>query len=115
MDTGLEKSYPPLIENDQSTKKAKFKTQGVDGDNPPSGSFKDKLLETQIAVEEEFMSKEEDIEIDMGDVVVETEGLLLAISFFLESSFTTSETMANNSSCEITKKIYKNKILLIEN
>ena len=81
MKTSLEKSSPPPIENNQSTKRVKFKAQGVDGDNPPPVSFRDKLLETRMEMEEEFMGKEEDIDIDIGDVVIEREGFLLAISF----------------------------------
>ncbi|KAH9800899.1 DUF4283 domain-containing protein [Citrus sinensis] len=81
METSLEKSSPPSIENNRSTKRAKFKAQGVDGDNPPPVSFRDKLLETQMELEEEFMGKEEDIDIDIGDVVIEMERFLPAISF----------------------------------
>ncbi|KAH9762495.1 DUF4283 domain-containing protein [Citrus sinensis] len=81
METSLEKSSPPSIENNRSTKRVKFKAQGVDGDNPPPVSFRDKLLETQMELEEEFMGKEEDIDIDIGDVVIEMERFLPAISF----------------------------------
>ena len=81
MKTSLEKSSPPPIENNRSTKRMKFKAQGVDGDNPPRVSFRDKHLETRTEMEEEFIGQEEDIDIDIEDVVIEKEGFLPAISF----------------------------------
>ncbi|KAL9451436.1 hypothetical protein AB3S75_013074 [Citrus x aurantiifolia] len=43
----LSKEPPPPLVDDRSTKKARFREQGVDADNPPPLSFKDKLMEDQ--------------------------------------------------------------------
>ncbi|KAK9187332.1 hypothetical protein WN944_018724 [Citrus x changshan-huyou] len=51
LENSLDKSSPPPLENDRSTKKAKFRQQGEDGDNPPVFTFRDKLLESQYGVE----------------------------------------------------------------
>lgn len=77
----MKKSSSPPLEANRSMKRAKFKENGVDGDNPPPVSFKGKLME-QRAMKEELMGKDEDMEFDIGDViVVEKEGVLPSISF----------------------------------
>lgn len=45
----LAKKDPPLLEDNRSTKKAKFRAEGGDKDNPPSVSFKDKLMESHVS------------------------------------------------------------------
>lgn len=42
----LEKNPTPPINDDRSTKKAKFSAQGEDDDNPEKLSFRDKLMES---------------------------------------------------------------------
>lgn len=58
-----------------------------------------------MAMEEELIHKDEDLEINLGDVVVEWEGILPS-SFFPENSFTTSETMAIDNDRKVTGKEY---------
>lgn len=82
----MKKSSSPPLEANRSMKRAKFKENGVDGDNPPPVSFKGKLME-QRAMKEELMGKDEDMEFDIGDVVVvEKEGVLPSISFLGRST-----------------------------
>ncbi|KAL9429498.1 hypothetical protein AB3S75_031327 [Citrus x aurantiifolia] len=86
-ENSLDKNSPPPLEDDRSTKKTKFRAQGEDGDNPSMLSFRDKLTEQQRGVidaevgREEFMGRENDIEIEKEDVVIEREGFLPSISF----------------------------------
>ncbi|KAH9670348.1 reverse transcriptase domain-containing protein [Citrus sinensis] len=77
----LAKKDPPPLEGDRSAKKAKFRIEGDDEDNPPLVSFKDKLMETHDTMEEDLMGKEDDLVFDLEDVVIETEGHLPSISF----------------------------------
>ncbi|KAL9426689.1 hypothetical protein AB3S75_033470 [Citrus x aurantiifolia] len=82
-ENSLDKNSPPPLEDDRSTKKTKFRARGEDGDNPSMLSFRDKLMEQQRGVidaevgREEFMGRENDIEIEKEDVVIEREGFLL--------------------------------------
>ncbi|KAL9408331.1 hypothetical protein AB3S75_046819 [Citrus x aurantiifolia] len=86
-ENSLDKTSPPPLEDDRSTKKTKFRAQEEDGDNPSMLSFRDKPMEQQrgeIDAEvgrEEFMGRENDIEIEMEDVVIQWEGFLPSISF----------------------------------
>ncbi|KAL9416731.1 hypothetical protein AB3S75_039842 [Citrus x aurantiifolia] len=86
-ENSLDKNSPPPLEDDRSTKKTKFRAQGEDGDNPSMLSFRDKLMEQQRGMidaeigREEFMGRENDIEIEKEDVVIEREGYLPSISF----------------------------------
>ncbi|KDO37533.1 hypothetical protein CISIN_1g048335mg, partial [Citrus sinensis] len=83
----LDKNSPPPIEDDRLTKKTKFRAQGEDIDNPSMLSFRDKLMKQQRGVidaevgREEFMGRENDIEIEKEDVVIDREGFLPSISF----------------------------------
>lgn len=54
-----------------------------------------------MTMEEELIHKDEDLEINLGDVEVEWEGILPS-SFFPENSFTTSESMAIDNGREVT-------------
>ncbi|KAK9195306.1 hypothetical protein WN943_003426 [Citrus x changshan-huyou] len=82
-----ELNSPPPIEDDRLTKKTKFRAQGEDIDNPSMLSFRDKLMKQQRGVidaevgREEFMGRENDIEIEKEDVVIDREGFLPSISF----------------------------------
>ncbi|KAK9175423.1 hypothetical protein WN944_027430 [Citrus x changshan-huyou] len=86
-ENSLDKNSPPPLEDDRSTKKTKFKAQGEHGDNPSMLSFRDKLMEQQRGMidaeisREDFMGREQDIEIEREDVVIEQEGYLPSISF----------------------------------
>lgn len=78
---------PPPLEDDRSTKKTKFQQQGEDGDNPPTLSFRDKLLETQhgvgdgVAGRDEFVGREDHIEIENDDVIIKRDGIIPSIDF----------------------------------
>lgn len=65
----------------RSTKKAKFRMHGEDEDNPNPLSFKDMLMEDRKELEEELTRREEDLEFEQEDVVIENRGLLPSISF----------------------------------
>ncbi|KAH9726006.1 DUF4283 domain-containing protein [Citrus sinensis] len=77
----LSKEPPPPLVDDRSTKKARFREQGVDADNPPPLSFKDKLMEDQNELEEEILGREEDLEFEPEDVIVEDKNSIPSISF----------------------------------
>lgn len=51
----MEKNPNPPMADDRSTKKARFKAQGEDGDNPQPPSFRDKLMSTQGWMKECFL------------------------------------------------------------
>lgn len=69
----LEKSSPPPLVKNRSTKKAKFRMHGEDEDNPNPLSFKDMLMEDQKELEKELTRREEDLEFEQEDVVTENE------------------------------------------
>ncbi|KAL9429226.1 hypothetical protein AB3S75_031104 [Citrus x aurantiifolia] len=75
-------------------KKTKFRSDGDDGDNPQQMSFKDKLMEDHLLVEEDFVGKDEDLDFDSGDVAVETDGTLPSISFSHEFRIVDDEQFA---------------------
>lgn len=77
----LEKSSPPPLVKNRSPKKAKFRMHGEDEDNPNPLSFKDMLMEDRKELEEELTRREEDLEFEQEDVVIENRGLLPSISF----------------------------------
>ncbi|KDO46110.1 hypothetical protein CISIN_1g043089mg, partial [Citrus sinensis] len=87
LENSLDKSSPPPLENDCSTKKAKFRQQGEDGDNPPVFTFRDKLLESQYGVEgesigrNEFVGREDYLDIEKEDVIIEGDGSIPSITF----------------------------------
>lgn len=77
----LVKNLPPLLEDDRSTKKTKFYSEGDDGTKPQQMFFKDKLMEDHLLAEEDLVSIDNDLDFDSSDVVVETDGTLPSISF----------------------------------
>lgn len=77
----LAKKDPPPLEDDRSTKKAKFRAEAGDEDNPPSVSFKDKLMESHVSFEDDLMGKEEELVFGWEDVVIETGGHMPSIAF----------------------------------
>lgn len=63
-------------------KKPRFKDQEGIEETLPAMSFQDKLLEEhQAEEEEEMMNREEDLNVDDEDVVVEKDGQIPSISF----------------------------------
>ncbi|KAH9751655.1 DUF4283 domain-containing protein [Citrus sinensis] len=59
----MEKNPNPPMADDRSTKKARFKAQGEDGDNPQPHSFGDKLMSTQRVDEGVFFDSGEDLKV----------------------------------------------------
>ena len=51
LNPNLMKATPPLLEEDRTTKKARFREQGSDEDNPPAMSFKDSLMKDQSGLQ----------------------------------------------------------------
>lgn len=82
MDSELPKTLPHPVEDDWSMKKPRFKDQEGIEETLPAMSFQDKLLEDhQAEEEEEMMNREEDLNVDDEDVVVERDGQIPSISF----------------------------------
>lgn len=77
----FEKNSPSPLPDDRSTKKAKFRAQGDDGDNPTPISFRDKLMESHMNLEEEFLGQEEDLAFEPADIVLASADNIPSISF----------------------------------
>lgn len=77
----FEKNPSPTLTDDRSTKKAKFKAQGADGDNSMPFSFHDKLMAAQRVVEGAAFCNEEDLIVEQEDVVFECTNNFHSISF----------------------------------
>lgn len=75
------KNFPFPLEDNRSTKKTKFRSEGDDRDNPQPMSFKDKLMEDQLLVEKDLAGTDDDLDFDSGNVVVEMAGSIPSISF----------------------------------
>lgn len=68
MDFG--KADPPPLKDDRSTKKARFRSQGADGDNPITLSFRGKLMESQRTVVEDLTTSDGDLDFKPEDIMV---------------------------------------------
>lgn len=77
----FEKNSPPPLPDDRSTKKAKFRAQVDDSDNPTPKSFRDKLMESHMNLEEEFLGQEEDLAFEPTDTVLASADNIPSISF----------------------------------
>ncbi|XP_015387989.1 uncharacterized protein LOC107177927 [Citrus sinensis] len=77
----LLKTISPPLPEDRSTKKARFRSHGMDADNPPPLSFKDALMHRtqQRSFDDTEMDDEWDFE--PGDVIVGDDGAMLTINF----------------------------------
>ncbi|KAH9751256.1 putative ribonuclease H protein [Citrus sinensis] len=80
LNPNLMKAAPPLLEEDRTTKKARFREQGSDENNPPVMSFRDSLMKDQSGAAEinECM---EDLDIADEDVFIETDGCIPSVVF----------------------------------
>ncbi|KAK9232243.1 hypothetical protein WN943_022488 [Citrus x changshan-huyou] len=80
LNRNLMKAAPPLLEEDRTTKKARFREQGSDENNPPIMSFRDSLMKDQsgAAVMNECV---DDIDIVDEDVIIETNGCIPSVVF----------------------------------
>lgn len=74
LDPELTKCAHPPVEDDQSTKKAKFKDNQGDEDNSPLMSFRYKLMEDHMAQEEEMMGNENDLNFELEDIMIDKQG-----------------------------------------
>ncbi|GAY68969.1 hypothetical protein CUMW_268340 [Citrus unshiu] len=81
MNYNFEKAEPPPLKDDRSTKKARFHSQGADGDNPVTLSFKDKLMESQRTVVEDAINEDGALDFEPEDIMVEHGINMPSISF----------------------------------
>ncbi|KAH9665772.1 hypothetical protein KPL70_020428 [Citrus sinensis] len=81
MNYNFEKAEPPPLKDDRSTKKARFRSQGADGDNPVTLSFKDKLMESQRTVVEDPINEDGALDFEPEDIMVEHGINMPSISF----------------------------------
>lgn len=64
----MKKDLTLSINDGHATKKAKFRAQGDDGDNPEHFSFRDKLMESEKRNEEEMIGVEDDLVFGPEDI-----------------------------------------------
>lgn len=77
----VEKEVPPPLADDRSTKKAKFREQRNDGDNPPPPSYADIAMWMQARYETISFDKQDDRELEEGDVIFREEEPMPFIAF----------------------------------
>ncbi|KAH9770764.1 putative ribonuclease H protein [Citrus sinensis] len=78
---GFENSNPPPLQEDRTTKKARFRAEGTDADNPHKPSWRDKAMEAVTVMAGQTGSAEEDWDIEDEDVVERIEEGIPAIYF----------------------------------
>ena len=79
--SNLLKAAPPLLEEDRTTKKARFREQGFDEDNPPVMSFTDSLMKDQSGADTEMNEGVDDLDVADEDVIIETDGCIPSVVF----------------------------------
>ncbi|KAK9203874.1 hypothetical protein WN943_014131 [Citrus x changshan-huyou] len=77
----LLKAAPPLLEEDRTTKKARFREQGSVEDNLPVMSFKDSLMKDQAGDATEMNEGMDDLAIADEDVIIEIDGCIPSVVF----------------------------------
>ena len=75
LNPNLMKVAPPLLEEDCTTKKARFREQGSYENNLPVMSFRDSLMK------DEMNEGVDDLDIADEDVIIETDGCIPSIVF----------------------------------
>lgn len=75
--------------------KEKCRMHGEDEDNPNLLSFKDMLMEDQKDLEEELTGREEDLDFDQEDIVIENEGQLPSNLLFAKDSCSVNQAWPN--------------------
>ncbi|KAK9175188.1 hypothetical protein WN944_027194 [Citrus x changshan-huyou] len=70
-----DKAAQPPLAGDRSTMKAKFRAQGVDGDNPSPLSFRDMLMDTQGHSVNVSFGRQDDWELEAEDVTFREENV----------------------------------------
>ncbi|KAH9661422.1 reverse transcriptase domain-containing protein [Citrus sinensis] len=78
---GFENPNPPPLQEDMTTKKARFRAEGIDADNPQKPSWRDKAMEAVTVMAGQTRSEEEDWNIEDEDVVERIEEGIPAIYF----------------------------------
>ena len=78
---GFENSNPPKLQEDKTTKKAWFRAEGTDADNPYKPSWRDKDMEAVMVMASQTGSAEEDWDIEDEDVVERIEEGIPVIYF----------------------------------
>ena len=76
-----DKISQPLLVGDRSTKKAEFRAQGVDGDNPSPLSFRDMLMDIHQQAGIVSSCQKEDWELEDEDVTFREEEIMPYIAF----------------------------------
>ena len=67
--------------DDHSTKKAKFRAQGDDGDNPQQQILRDKLMGSRRAIVQDLTGHDDDLDFDPMDVVFYSSNNIPSIFF----------------------------------
>lgn len=76
-----EKDHSLPMVDDHPTKKANFRAQGEDEDNPEHISFRDKLMESQKSIENEFVGCEDLLIFESEDIVIGSTNNIPSIGF----------------------------------
>ncbi|XP_024035693.1 uncharacterized protein LOC112096477 [Citrus clementina] len=77
----LLKTIPPPLPGDRSTKKACFRSHGMDADNPLPLSFKDALMPHTQQRSFDNTEMDDEWEFELGDVIVGDDGAMPTINF----------------------------------
>ncbi|KAH9767310.1 DUF4283 domain-containing protein [Citrus sinensis] len=77
----LLKVFPPSLNEDRSTKKARFRSHGTDEDNPTPLSFKEALAPSSLHRNFDDAEMEDDWDFEPGDVMVGEDGTMPTIVF----------------------------------
>lgn len=77
----LLKVFPPPLNEDRSTKKARFRSHGTDEDNPTLLSFKEALVPSSLHRNSDDAEMEDDWDFEPGDVMVGEDGTMPTIVF----------------------------------
>ena len=80
LNPNLMKATPPLLEEDRTTKKARFREQGSDEHNLPVMSFRDSLMKDQSGAAE-MNEGVDDLDVADEDVIIETDGCIPSVVF----------------------------------
>ena len=81
MQESFEKTPPPPMADDRSTKKAKFRAQSDAGETSERLSFRDQLMKSQKDTKDEMFGSDEDIELKSEDVIVMNNDSMPSITF----------------------------------
>ena len=77
----LLKTIPPPLPEDRFTKKARFRSHGMDADNPPPLSFKDALMPRTQQRRFDDTKMDDEWDFEHGDIIVGDDGTMPTINF----------------------------------